>query len=312
MLVGNKIYYLIICLILLSCSGNEDKFVRRSYYDTGELRSISEFNSEIDTLENGSFIGYYKKGNIRSKGLFKNGKEEGRFSKYYEDTGDLEFYITYKNGIKQDSAKWYYNNSRKLDTEFTYNHDQIDGVRKSYYESGMVSDSSYYINGLRQGNRILYHENGKLKMYFFYNEIGEMSYKRTYHSNGEFKAHYGGYFGSRQVVDKPFYNVDDTLSLNLYVAKPIDLDYKLYCIEKDENKVVVNKKQIYLDRNIYRFKKIFKKSDKVIYTFVIEFPNQDDRQREELELIVVPDGLTELELNHDKEVLSKFKVGEVY
>ena len=48
----------------------------------------------------GSWVGYYEYGQLKSKGDYKNGEEEGSWVSYY-DNGQLQYKGDYKNGKKE-------------------------------------------------------------------------------------------------------------------------------------------------------------------------------------------------------------------
>lgn len=295
--------YAILLIIVSSCSGNNstknDSNTFKNFFDTGELKSSEVYDIDRTNRE-GKSIYYFRNGNIKLEGSYKNDLKEGLFKGYYEDTGDLKAKLYYKNGMKHGVSRWYYNDNEKLETEMTFSDDKPDGISKSYYENGSIGDSSYYMNGVRQGNRILHHKNGELKMYLFYDNDGRMTYKRQYTSNGNFMNHFGLYF-TDIIVDDEFYNIGDTFTAELSIAIPPKLDYNLLCYEKESNSLNSNKRIVQLVDNKFLYQKVLKNSNVISLYFElnIDSKNDNDRKREIFEIIVNPDGVTSLVVKRD-------------
>lgn len=77
----------------------------RDYYITGELQGEGEYISidkydDQKTVFNNQNISYYKSGQIKSKGTFKDGILNGEYTTYYEN-GLIKTHCFYENGLEE-------------------------------------------------------------------------------------------------------------------------------------------------------------------------------------------------------------------
>lgn len=76
--------------------------VWKSYYANGQLKNLENWkNGQM----NDSTYSYFKNGNMHSKGIFINGKENGRWIMYDSISGEIDSYLFYKNGIPIKAEK---------------------------------------------------------------------------------------------------------------------------------------------------------------------------------------------------------------
>ena len=104
-----------------------------SYYDTGELKGISNW---IDGMMNGEQKEYYKSGKQKSKLNWKNDSKQGQSIGYYE-SGKKQYILNYKNNL-------------------------VQGKSINYYESGEVEYTTDYIDNLKQGLKNYFSKNGDI------------------------------------------------------------------------------------------------------------------------------------------------------
>ena len=74
--------------------------------------------------KDGNFEEYFKSGQLKEKGIVKNGVLDGIWESYYE------------NG--------------QLNTQTTYNKGKNNGYYTSYYDNGQIKFETIYINNIRQ------------------------------------------------------------------------------------------------------------------------------------------------------------------
>ena len=121
---------------------NKEGFVEYVYYSEGKevaRQTLDESGNIIKTIgkiPDGVVKEYYKGGNLKGEGIFKDGKIEGIARQYYE--------------------------SGKLKAEWNFKNGTLDGITKKYYESGGIRYEDTYKNGQKM-DRKAYDEQGKLK-----------------------------------------------------------------------------------------------------------------------------------------------------
>jgi len=112
-----------------SDEGNDSTIVQKSYHTTGGLWKVNrakkvEVDGESKYVLHGEVLEYYKtpKNALSSKAIYKNGKREGLFTKYYTD-GKVYYTINYHDG-------------------------KMNGIKKSYHTNGKLMAETPYKNGL--------------------------------------------------------------------------------------------------------------------------------------------------------------------
>lgn len=126
------------------------------------IRVITNYKNDI---KDGKFFSFYYNGNKCEEGYYKNGKKEGKYIRYNNDTGEVlesgEYLedkkegrwiepdygeIIYKNGLKTGKFIWS-NNDKKIKLE-DYRDDGIIKKEEIYYVSGKIrSVKFFYFNG---------------------------------------------------------------------------------------------------------------------------------------------------------------------
>ncbi|MCF6295659.1 MAG: toxin-antitoxin system YwqK family antitoxin [Flavobacteriaceae bacterium] len=67
----------------------------KSYYPNGHLKNLENWkNNQMQD----SVFSYFENGNLHSKGVFVNGKEDGRWVMYDSISGKIDGYLYYENG----------------------------------------------------------------------------------------------------------------------------------------------------------------------------------------------------------------------
>ena len=167
------------------------KCIKKGYYNNKQLAYIieGELVKDLNLLQNGKYIEYYKNGKIKVQGNYKAGRRDGEFKTFLKN-GKSAGYVIYKDGkiIKSTLVKTMKDNAsfspvtdiyykledshtlRKVDYEngllktyFIYNKDGIpDGESVEYYENGNIDEEVNYKNNKMNGEAKSYDENGKL------------------------------------------------------------------------------------------------------------------------------------------------------
>jgi len=147
---------------------------------------------EINQMDaNGKRQGVWKKTypntkQLRYEGQFKDGKEIGVFKFYCENCGKQPYaikdfkengetwvqYFTKKGKLvsegkmigKSREGEWltYHKKSKEIMTRENYRNDQLDGVVTTYYGNKVVTETTTYKNGIKEGSSKNYSYEGKL------------------------------------------------------------------------------------------------------------------------------------------------------
>ena len=185
------------------------KCIKKGYYNNKQLAYIieGELVKDLNLLQNGKYIEYYKNGKIKVQGNYKEGKRDGEFKAFLKN-GKSAGAVIYKDGkiIKSTLVKAMKDNAsfspvtdiyykledshtlRKVDYEngllktyFIYNKDGIpDGESVEYYEEGNIESIVHFRNNIVEGLTITYYENGNIDE--------EVNYKNN-KMNGEAKSY---------------------------------------------------------------------------------------------------------------------------
>ena len=187
----------------------DGKCIQKGYYSDKKLAYIKEgkLTENLDILTNGKYTEYYKNGQIKIQGSYKEGMRNGEFKTFLKN-GKSAGFIIYKDGkiIKSTLVKAMKDNAsfspvtdiyykledshtlRKVDYEngllriyFIYNKDGIpDGESVEYYEEGNIKSIIPFRNNMVEGLTITYYENGNIDE--------EVNYKNN-KMNGEAKSY---------------------------------------------------------------------------------------------------------------------------
>ena len=186
-----------------------EKSIQKAYYSNKKLAYTREGRlvEGYNLLPNGKHTEYYKNGQIKVQGSYKEGKRNGEFKAFLKN-GKSAGSVFYKDGkiIKSTLVKAMKDNAsfspvtdiyykledshtlRKVDYEngllktyFIYNKDGIpDGESVEYYEEGNIKSIIPFRNNIVEGLTITYYENGNIDE--------EVNYKNN-KMNGEAKSY---------------------------------------------------------------------------------------------------------------------------
>ncbi len=122
-------------------SGNENKdvVVQDSLKQKREQTTQDEDYKNVliedpENAKDGEHFQYYKSGNLKAKGSYRNGKRDGHWTVFYE-SGLLWSEADYKDGKKSGKATVYYPGGQKR-YEGTYESDKRVGVWRFYDKDG--------------------------------------------------------------------------------------------------------------------------------------------------------------------------------
>ena len=196
----------------------DGKNTDKGYYSDGKLAYIKELKilKGEAPIPNGKYIEYYKNGQIKVQGHYKNGKREGEFKTFLRNSKNAGS-VFYKNGkiIKstlinsmKDNASFsiltdinYNSNSHEIVTDefpngllkqyFTFNKNELlDGESRQYYEEGDIKSISPFKNNVADGTFISYYQNGNIKEKHTYKNGNEEGEGIFYYENGKLEEKY--------------------------------------------------------------------------------------------------------------------------
>ena len=191
----------------------DGKNTDKGYYSDGKLAYIKELKiiKGEAPIPNGKYIEYYKNGQIKVQGYYKEGKRDGEFEAFLRNSKNAGSVI-YKDGkiIKstlinnmKDNASFSIltdinssSNSHKIVTDefpngllkqyFTFNKDGLlDGESRQYYEEGEIKSVSSFKNNIANGTFISYYQNGNIKEKHTYKNGNEEGEGIFYYENGK-------------------------------------------------------------------------------------------------------------------------------
>ena len=233
----------------------DGKNTDKGYYSDGKLAYIKELKivKGEAPIQNGKYIEYYKNGQIKVQGHYKDGKREGEFKTFLRNSKNAGS-VFYKNGkiIKstlinsmKDNASFsiltdinYNSNSHEIVTDefpngllkqyFTFNKDELlDGESRQYYEEGDIKSISPFKNNVADGTFISYYQNGNIKEKHTYKNGNEEGEGIFYYENGKLEEKYFmkngkldgeaiNYFEDGKIKNKAIFKDGVTLEEEIY------------------------------------------------------------------------------------------------
>ena len=196
----------------------DGKNIDRGYYSDGKLAYIQELKiiKGQPPIPNGKYIEYYKNGQIKVQGSYKEGKRDGEFKAFLRD-GKSAGSVFYKDGkiIKstlvnsmKDNASFslvtdinYNLNSHEIVTDefpnqllkqyFIFNKNGLlDGESREYYEEGDIKSISHFKNDIPDGVFISYYQNGNIENKYAYVNGQANGECFSYYENGKLEERY--------------------------------------------------------------------------------------------------------------------------
>ena len=189
-----KLLLLLLFISLVSC---QDVEVRKTYYESGELRITVNY---VDGLRQGQIKEYYKSGELSRTRTYVDGLRQGEEKEYY-DSGELQYTSNYVDDLKQGEFKEYYE-SGELRSTVNYVDGLIQGEAKFYYESGKLEYARNYVDGLMEevliedsknkefSSDIPLYERGEWKEYYESGKLKRTGNYVTSRKQGEWKEYY--------------------------------------------------------------------------------------------------------------------------
>ena len=91
---------------------------------------------------------YYENGNLRVKGNFKDGKENGLWE-WYSENGKLEKKGNYKEGLREDGLWEFYYKNGQLSSKGNWKDNNPDGVWVNFNQDGSLKKTETWKDGVK-------------------------------------------------------------------------------------------------------------------------------------------------------------------
>lgn len=205
---------------------------KRVYYPNGTLE-----RTELYKLgkKEGEFIRYYADGKVMNRQSFANGELAG-LMETFDDKGNPTQRVHYKlvevdgvlKGVKNGEEKAWKNNVMTMQTQFV---DGLEnGKRISYFPDGKVSVINHFVSGKLNGQTIEYYPNGKIKSERTYatilqgssDKILSLGWSNSYNESGELQSAYFRDSTDNTLIAKKYYNGK---LANFEASKAIGISY---------------------------------------------------------------------------------------
>ena len=195
-----------------------EKSIQKAYYSNKKLAYTREgkLDEDYNFFTNGKYTEYYKNGQMKVQGSYKEGKRDGEFKAFLKN-GKSAGSVFYKDGkiIKstlvnsmKDNASFslttdinYNLNSNEIITDefpngllkqyFIYNKNRLlDGESREYYEEGDIKSISHFKNHIPDGVFISYYQNGNMEEKYAYVNGQANGECLSYYENGKLEERY--------------------------------------------------------------------------------------------------------------------------
>tara|TARA_Y100001963_G_scaffold110722_1_gene153116 strand:- start:75 stop:1076 length:1002 start_codon:yes stop_codon:yes gene_type:complete len=133
----------------------ENEVERKRLYNNGSPHETKDKSGKLQ----GKRTFYYKSGNKKWEGTYKDGTLNGEV-KQYEKSGDILSIENFKDGVLQGHYE-YYHNGGKLRESGSIKNSTRHGEIKTYWVGGNLQRKENYICGVRDGSIEIYGVDGK-------------------------------------------------------------------------------------------------------------------------------------------------------
>jgi len=203
---------------------DREMMLTASYDDDGDLFSLG--NRDDSGAETGQWQFYYPNGEIKSRGLFVNGKKNGEW-RYYYDSGLPEQVEHYSNGQMNGEYITYHQSGKpnitgnfadgKVEGEVSwrnmfgittktlvYKNDTLEGEAKTFYDSAQPKEVYSLHNGEINGKHMTYYASGQEGIMTWYKSGSPHGEYLEYYSNGRLSVK-GNYNEGKETGEWSYY-----------------------------------------------------------------------------------------------------------
>ena len=304
--------------LAINTYGIEGKNTDKGYYSNGKLAYIKEFKilKGKAPIQVGKYIEYYKNGNIKVQGNYKDGKREGEFKTFLRN-GKSTGSVFYKDGkiIKSTLVKAMKDNaSFSLVTDINYNLNSheivtdefpnqllkqyfifnknglLDGESREYYEEGDIKSISPFKNNIPDGVFISYYQNGNIQEKHTYKNGNEEGEGLFYYENGQLEEKYFMKNGKLDGEAINYFN-DDKIRNKAIYKDGVKLEEEIYKDDEIRENTFKNgeiiQQDIYSKNRILKAKKFFLENGKMK---IISYYENGSKQEEAFVINELLDG----------------------
>ncbi len=173
----------------------DDLYHIKDYYKSGQIQMDGDFiikdkkalrGIDDGDIRTGAFVYYQFNGEKESEGSYVNDNRDGKWTEYYDTTGEVSFVGHYKEGDRHGLSTLYYK-SGKVKSKVNYVDGRPDGLYTKYYENGEVEEKIKYVKGKRDGAYRIYYSTGKVKEERDYIMDSLIGNRKAYYPDGQLK-----------------------------------------------------------------------------------------------------------------------------
>lgn len=130
-------------------------------FPNGKVFMETNFKDGPEDVLEGGFKIFYKSGQLKTEGNYKNNKWHGRIKDFSEE-GILISDVTMENGVENGEDILYHSNGNIKQKSIKVN-GKMDGLVEVYTEDGKIGIDQIYVNGEETGRFRQYYNSGALK-----------------------------------------------------------------------------------------------------------------------------------------------------
>ena len=154
--------HLIIPLLFLSVGFSQQEYNSNDITEMDNGLWTEKFSDKPITGKVYGYFGEVKPYKKVYMGNLLNGKKEGRWKNYYHSTGKKSEDFNFKNGKEVGLfTEWYENGQKKW--EWTYKDGKQDGVETYWFDNGQKMKEGTYKDGNEVGKWTYYNKDGSVK-----------------------------------------------------------------------------------------------------------------------------------------------------
>ena len=148
--------------------------VQTPYPDNEDLVQVEVSNASGDVLQQGDYLNgvregvwteFHPNGFVKSMTGYVNGAQQGQ-SIVIDDRGQAESTSFYHNG--QMDGEYLKFNRTRIKEKRMYKNGKLNGLTEIFYADGKIMESSYYVDGLRDGVAKWYDQQGVVTIEYNY------------------------------------------------------------------------------------------------------------------------------------------------
>ena len=170
-----KVIYLLLPLILISCSQKETNDVQIV------IRNDLAYEVNSDQPFTGMHVTYHNNGQIKSKLTYKDGLQD--LKEYYYESGQLASNFIFKNGDLYE-YEYYYSDGMIEEKKSAVDNESY--IVESFYQDGQIEfRNRFKYKNDEKVSQHWYYPNGQLEYFVIYSDEGRKIIEAEYTESGE-------------------------------------------------------------------------------------------------------------------------------